>query len=131
MPQGLIIRTPISQYTLYSAMFCLLHTTICKEQHKKHPCTLSSHYKKYGEYVGETCAPRVNYWNTHKLVRFVLSYVLSVIQQYKKKQHEKHLCNLSSQHGKYGEYARKTCTLYLNTCQKAITPQCRTHFITY
>ena len=29
------------------------------------------------------CASRINYWNAHKPLRFVLSYVLSVTQQYK------------------------------------------------
>jgi len=32
------------------------------------------------------CTPRMNYWNSHKQpVRFVLSYVLSVMQQYKQR----------------------------------------------
>jgi len=48
MPQGLIIGTPISQYALYLAMFCLLHSNISKEQHEKHLCNPSSHYGKYG-----------------------------------------------------------------------------------
>jgi len=50
-PQGLIIGTPISQYTSYSAMFCPLHSNISKEQHEKHLCNPSSHYRKYGEYA--------------------------------------------------------------------------------
>jgi len=31
------------------------------------------------------CTSRINYWNTHKPVRFILSYVLSVTQQYKQR----------------------------------------------
>jgi len=31
------------------------------------------------------CASRINYWNTNKPVCFVLSYVLSITQQYKQK----------------------------------------------
>jgi len=57
VPQGLIIGTPISKYASYSAMFCLLHSNISKEQHEKHLCDPSSHYAKYGEYACETCAP--------------------------------------------------------------------------
>jgi len=57
VPQGLIFRTPISQYTLYSAMFCLLHSNINKEQHKMHLCNPSSQYGKYGEYTHEMLAP--------------------------------------------------------------------------
>ena len=33
-PQRLIIGKPISQYTLYSAMFCPLHSNVGKEQHE-------------------------------------------------------------------------------------------------
>ena len=44
MPQGLIVGAPISQYASYSAMFCLLHSNIGKEQHEKHLCNPSSHY---------------------------------------------------------------------------------------
>jgi len=43
MPQGLIIRMPISQYVSCSAMFCLLHSNINKEQYEKHLCDPSSH----------------------------------------------------------------------------------------
>jgi len=32
-----------------------------------------------------------------------------------KDQYEKHLCNLSSLYGKYGEYTHETCAPYLNT----------------
>jgi len=56
-PQRLIIGNPISQYTSYSAMFCLLHSNIGKEQHEKHLCNPSSHYGKYREYTHEMCAP--------------------------------------------------------------------------
>jgi len=31
-PQGLIIGTPVSQYALYSVMFCLLHSNIYKQR---------------------------------------------------------------------------------------------------
>jgi len=51
VPQGLIIGTPISQYALYSAMFCPLHSDISKKQHEKHLCNPSSHYGKDREYV--------------------------------------------------------------------------------
>jgi len=47
MAGGLIIGTPMSQYALYLAMFCLLHSNINKEQHEKHPCNPSSCYGKY------------------------------------------------------------------------------------
>jgi len=50
-PQGLIIVTPISQYASYSTMLCLLHSNINKEQHEKHLCNPSSHYRKYGKYI--------------------------------------------------------------------------------
>ena len=43
-------------------------------------------------------ASRINYWNTHKPVCFVLSYVLSVTQ---------HLCNPSSHYRKYREYTHE------------------------
>jgi len=33
-PQSLIIGKPISQYALYSAIFCPLHGNIGKEQHE-------------------------------------------------------------------------------------------------
>jgi len=58
-PRGLIIETPISQYTLYSAMFCQLHSNISKEQHEKHLCNSSSHY---GKYTCETHAPYLDRW---------------------------------------------------------------------
>ena len=49
-------------------------------------------------------ASRINYWNTHKPVRLVLSYVLcSMHSNISKEQHEKHLCNPSSYCGKYRE----------------------------
>ena len=41
--------------------------------------------EKYREYVCETCAAKNNYWKTHKPVRFILSYVLSVTQQYRQR----------------------------------------------
>ena len=56
-PQGLIIGTPISQYTSNSVMFCPLHSNISKEQHENHLCNPCSHYRKYGEYARETRAP--------------------------------------------------------------------------
>ena len=58
--QGLIIGTPISQYTLYSAMFCPFHGNISKEQHEKHLCNPPSYYGKYGECACETYAPYLN-----------------------------------------------------------------------
>ena len=57
MPQGLILETPISQYTSYSAMFCPVHSNISKEQHENHLYNPSSHYGKYGEYTREMHAP--------------------------------------------------------------------------
>jgi len=57
MPLGLINGTPISQYALYSVMFCSLHSNISKEQYEKHLCNPSSHYGKHGEYTCETRAP--------------------------------------------------------------------------
>ena len=57
VPQRLIIGKPISEYASYSAMFCLLHCNIGKEQHEKHLCNPSSHYRKYGEYTHEMHAP--------------------------------------------------------------------------
>ena len=56
-PQRLIIGKPISQYALYSAMFCLLYSNISKEHHEKNLCNPSSHYGNYGEYTCETYAP--------------------------------------------------------------------------
>jgi len=44
------------------------------------------------ENVFVKCAPqKINYWKTHMPVRFVLSYILSVIRNISKEQHEKHL----------------------------------------
>ena len=37
-----LIGTHISQYASYSAMFCLLHSNISKEQHKKYLCKVQS-----------------------------------------------------------------------------------------
>jgi len=59
-PQKIIIEKPISQYALYSAMFCPLHSNTGKEQHEKHLCNPSSHYGKYGEYTHETHALYLN-----------------------------------------------------------------------
>jgi len=59
VPQRLIIGKPISQYASYSAMFCPLYSNISKEQHEKHHCNPSSHYRKYGEYTRET-APHIS-----------------------------------------------------------------------
>ena len=53
----IIIEEPISQYASCSAMFCPLHSNIGKEQHEKHLCNPSSHYREYGEYTRETRAP--------------------------------------------------------------------------
>ena len=61
-PQGLIIGTPISQYALYSAMFCPLHSNISKGQQEKYLCNPSSYYGKYREYTRETCVPYLNTW---------------------------------------------------------------------
>jgi len=55
--QRLIIGKPISQYASYSAIFCPLQSNIGKEQHEKHLCNPSSHYRKYREYTREKCAP--------------------------------------------------------------------------
>jgi len=59
---------------------------------------------------------RINYWNTHKPVCFVLSYVLSATQWYlSKEQHEKHPWNLSSHYTENMEkFTRETCASYLN-----------------
>jgi len=56
-PLRLIIGKPISQYALYSAMFCPFYSNISKEQHVNHLCNPSSHYEKYGEYTRETRTP--------------------------------------------------------------------------
>ena len=53
----LTIGNPISQYTLYAAIFCLLHSSISKEQHKKHLCYPSSHNRKYGRFTRKAHAP--------------------------------------------------------------------------
>ena len=55
-----LIGKPISQYASYSAMFCLLHSNIGKEQHEKHLCNPSSHYGKYREYTREMRTPYLN-----------------------------------------------------------------------
>ena len=60
----------------------------------------------------DKCALRINYWSTHKPVRSILSFVLSVTQQYK---HKKYLCNSSIHYGKYGEYTYETRAPYLDT----------------
>jgi len=62
VPQCLIIGNPISQYTLYAAMFCLLHCSVSIEQHKKHLCNPFSHYRKYGRFTCDVCAPYLNAW---------------------------------------------------------------------
>ena len=56
-PQRLIIGKPISQYALYSAIFCPFHSNIGKEQHEKHLTNPSSYYGEYGEYTREMRAP--------------------------------------------------------------------------
>jgi len=56
-PQRLIIGKPISQYALYSAMFCPLCSNISKEQHEKHLCNPSRNYRKYREYTLEMHTP--------------------------------------------------------------------------
>jgi len=61
-PQEVIIGIPISQYASYSAMFCLLHSNISKEQHEKHLCNPSSHYRKYREFTHEMCAQYLDTW---------------------------------------------------------------------
>jgi len=63
--QRLIIGKPISQYALYSAMFCPLYSNISKEQHEKHLCNPSSHYGKYGEYTLEPVLQRLTGENLH------------------------------------------------------------------
>ena len=114
--QRLIIGKPISQYASYSAMFCPLYSNISKEQHEKYPCNPSSHNRKYGECAYKMCAPKINYWKTHKPVRFVLSYVCPLYSNMSKEQHEKHLCNPSSHYGKYGEYSTsETHSPFLDT----------------
>ena len=60
-PQWLIIGKLISQYTSYAAMFCLLHSGICKEQHEKHLCNSSSHY---GNSL-EKCVPCISINESH------------------------------------------------------------------
>ena len=64
VPQGLIIRAPISHYSLCSAMFCPLHSNKSKDkvQYEKHLCNPSSHYRKYKEYARETCTPYLDRW---------------------------------------------------------------------
>jgi len=42
-------------------------------------------YKPLKEHLDETAASRINYMNTHKPVRFILSFVLSAKQQYKQR----------------------------------------------
>jgi len=81
--QGLIIGALISQYASYLALLCSLRSSISKEQHEKYPYNPSCHNRKYGERACETRAPKINYWKTHKPVRFIQSYVLSAIHQYK------------------------------------------------
>jgi len=53
---------------------------------------------------------RINYWNAHKPVCFVLNFLLSVTQNIhvSKEQHKKHLCNQSSH---YEKYRRFTCEM--------------------
>jgi len=60
MHQRLIIGKPRSQYASYSAMVCPLYNNMSKEQHEKHLCNPSSHYRKYGEYSRETRASYLN-----------------------------------------------------------------------
>ena len=42
----------------------------------------------------------IKYWNTYKPLHFILSYVLTVTQQYKQRIAQKNLCNPSSQYTK-------------------------------
>ena len=49
--QGLIIGAPISQYASYSTMFYPLHSNISKEQHEKHLCNPSNHYRNYRKFT--------------------------------------------------------------------------------
>ena len=64
--ERLIIGKPISQYVSYSVMFCPLHSNITKEQHEKHLCNPSSHYRKYGEYTREAC-PHISIYENHSV----------------------------------------------------------------
>ena len=127
-PQELIIGTLISQFASYSALFRSLHSSISIEQHEKYLCNPFSHNRKYREYGREMHAPKINCCKTHKPLHFILSYVLSVTQQYRQKTawKFKYLCNPSSHYGnteniestretQYGEYTHETRTPYLDT----------------
>jgi len=57
-PQRLIMGKPISQYALYSAMFCPLYSNISKEQHEKHLCNPSSHTENT-ENIPVKCVPHI------------------------------------------------------------------------
>jgi len=105
-----------------------------EEQHEKHLSNPSSHYGKYEKYGCEMCSPRINYWNTYKPVCFVLSYVLSVTQQYKQKNCIKRISEI---HPAITENMENICSSWnarpISRYMKAITPQFqqfRTHFIT-
>ena len=51
-----------------------------------------------------------------KLVCFMLRYMFCPLHSStSKKQHEKHLCNLSSHYGKYGNLTHEMCVPHLNT----------------
>ena len=51
------IGKPISQYALYSAMFCPLHSTISIEHEKAPLQSTSSHYRTHGRFTREAHAP--------------------------------------------------------------------------
>jgi len=129
MPQRLIIGTLISQYALHSALLCSLYSSISKEQHDKSPWNLFSHNRKYGEYVCKTHVPKISYQKTHNQVSFVLSYVFSIIQQYKQRTAWK--ASLQSIQPLRKIHSWNACSIF--RYMKAITPQfqqCQTHFMT-
>jgi len=61
-------------------------------------------------------APKISYWKTHSQYASYSAMFCPLYNNISKEQHEKHLCNPSSQYRKYGEYTRERVShTYLDT----------------
>ena len=93
--------------------FVFSFVVLVTQQYKQRTasCNPSSHNRKYGE----KCTPQ------RLIIGKPISQYASVLQQYKRKQHEKYHCNPSSHYGKYGEYTCEMRALYIHESHNAST----------
>ena len=69
----------ISQYALYAAMFCPLHSSISIEQHKKHLCNPSSHYRNTEDSLVRH-APHMSMHESHNAsISAILNLIRNII----------------------------------------------------